>query len=116
MRFLLFIALLAVSPLNAIGQEDTVRSEYTDKKDFRMVVRGEKSLETNDEKPRKGKLISFVVPVIGSNPYMGFFYGLGGTGAMFVGHPKTTSISSMSTSILFTTKNQVIANLRVGPL
>lgn len=77
-----------------------------------MVLRGKKSTKPIDERPRKGQLISFVAPIIGSNPLMGFFYGLGGTGAMFIGEPGTTSISNMSTSVLFTTRNQVIANMR----
>ena len=54
----------------------------------------------------------FVVPVIGSNPSLGAFYGIGGTGAIFLGEPATTSVSSLNSSILFTTKNQFVASLK----
>lgn len=88
--------------------------DYVDLTDLRGVIRGEK---TNAEKkdtgiPEKGKLMLFVVPVFGANPSLGTFYGVGGTGAMFVGDPKTTSISNLIGSTLFTTKNQFVASVK----
>ena len=88
--------------------------DYVDLTDLRGVIRGEKA---NAEKkdtgiPERGKLMLFVVPVFGANPSLGTFYGVGGTGAMFVGDPKTTSISNLTGSTLFTTKNQFVASVK----
>ncbi|HEU5289262.1 MAG TPA: BamA/TamA family outer membrane protein [Cyclobacteriaceae bacterium] len=86
---------------------------YVDPTDLRMVLRKKSSEEDQESAlPEKGKLMLFVVPAIGSNPSLGAFYGVGGTAAIFLGEPATTSISSMSGSVLFTTKNQFVATVK----
>lgn len=86
---------------------------YVDITDMRQVIRGKNSKkEPESGIPEKGKLMLFVVPAVGSNPSLGAFYGIGATGAMFLGDPATTSISNLSSSILFTTKNQFVGSLR----
>lgn len=86
---------------------------YVDLTDMRMVIRGKNSKKKEESGiPEKGKLMLFVVPAIGSNPSLGAFYGIGATGAMFLGDPATTSISNLSGSILFTTKNQFVASMK----
>ncbi len=87
--------------------------QYVDPTDLKAALFPKKSKEKVDTgTPEKGKLILFVVPAIGSNPSLGAFYGVGATGAMFLGEPATTSISNLSTSFLFTTKNQFVGSLR----
>lgn len=87
--------------------------EYVDVTDMREVIRRKDSKKEPDSGiPEKGKLMCFVVPAVGSNPSLGAFYGIGATGAMFVGDPATTNISNLSGSVLFTTKNQFVASLR----
>jgi outer membrane protein assembly factor BamA len=87
--------------------------QYVDPTDLRMVLRKKKSGENQESAlPQKGKLMLFVVPAIGSNPSLGAFYGVGGTAAVFLGEPATTSISNLSGSVLFTTKNQFVATVK----
>lgn len=90
------------------------RPDYVDLTDLRGVIRRDKADAENKDTglPEKGKLMLFVVPVFGANPSLGTFYGVGGTGAMFVGDPKTTSISNLTGSTLFTTKNQFVASVK----
>src|SRR5690349_16704056 len=69
---------------------------YVDATDLRKVIRKKKSSEEETGTPQKGKLMKFIVPIFGANPTLGAFYGVGGTGAIFLGDPQTTSISSMN--------------------
>ncbi|MFD2203742.1 BamA/TamA family outer membrane protein [Shivajiella indica] len=86
---------------------------YIDSVDLPQIIRGKKAGKKNTSGiPQKGKLMYFLVPTVGSNPLMGFFYGVGFTGAMYLGNPETTNVSNLSSSISLTTKNQVIANVR----
>ncbi len=97
----------------ALAQQDsTAHQDYYDKTDLRKVIGGKKKANEATPLPEQGKLMSFIVPAVGSNPSLGAFYGLAATGAMFVGDPETTNISSLSASALFTTKNQFIASLK----
>lgn len=99
---------------NLLGQVDRPEGiDYVDVTDLATVIRGNKdTISQSSGIPEKGKLMKFIVPVFGSNPYLGVFYGVGGTGAIFLGNPKTTSISSMTGSVLFTTKEQFVATIK----
>lgn len=110
-RLLLFI--IWMMPFIGFSQQDTtgINNNYIDETDLSMALKGEDSA-AKDPNPQQGKLIYFIVPIVGSNPAMGFSYGLGGTGAMYLGDPKTTTISSLTSSLMLTTKNQFLANLR----
>lgn len=113
MTCVLFV--LIVTPAIVKAQIDASIStpQYVDVTDMRLVIRGKNSKKEPDSGiPEKGKLMLFVVPAVGSNPSLGAFYGIGATGAMFLGDPATTSISNLSSSILFTTKSQFVASLR----
>lgn len=103
-------------PLSTLAQIDPAHAQpdYVDLTDLRGVIRGQKDGDEKKESgvPEKGKLMLFVVPVFGANPSLGTFYGVGGTGAMFLGDPKTTSISNLTGSTLFTTKNQFVASVK----
>lgn len=106
---------LLLGRVDAVGQNDLSNSArpYVDVTDLRAVIRGKKNLEEQESGvPEKGKLMKFIVPVFGSNPYLGVFYGVGGTGAVFLGDPKTTSISNVTGSVLFTTKDQFVATVK----
>ncbi len=86
---------------------------YIDSVDIKMVFKGKKGREqASSGAPQKGKLILFVVPIFGSNPSLGAFYGLGGTAAMYLGSPENTSISNLSSSLQITTKDQFVASLK----
>lgn len=86
---------------------------YMDSTDLIQVIRRNKAAkDAASGMPQKGKLMYFLVPTIGSNPLLGFFYGVGFTGAMYLGDPKTTNVSNITSSVSLTTKNQVIANIR----
>jgi len=96
----------------ALGQRDTVLQKY-DNTDLETVLRKKNATKKPESGiPEKGKLILFVVPVIGSNPSLGAFYGVGGTGAMLLGSPENTNMSSMNASLLLTTKDQFVASLK----
>jgi outer membrane protein assembly factor BamA len=58
------------------------------------------------------KRMIFVAPVIGSNPSAGFLIGAAGQMAFFRGDPSTTRISSGSASLTFSTKKQIVFNVR----
>lgn len=106
--FSLLVGLLLASAARA--QSDT--TVYYDKVDLMGIITGKRKTQTVEPVPVKGKLILFVVPAFGSNPSLGAFYGLAGTGAMYLDDPAHTNISSLSTSVLFTTKNQFIASVK----
>lgn len=86
---------------------------YVDATDLRKVLRKKNSpKEEESGTPQKGKLMKFIVPIFGANPTLGAFYGVGGTGAIFLGDPETTSISSLNASLQITTKNQFVAGIK----
>ena len=79
---------------SAVAQEDSVslKKPFIDATDLRIVIRGKKKMKNETGVPEQGKLMAFAAPLIGSNPTLGFFYGLGGTGAMYLGNPETTNV------------------------
>jgi hypothetical protein len=86
---------------------------YVDATDLRKVMRKKSSTKEEESgTPQKGKLMKFIVPIFGANPTLGAFYGVGGTGAIFLGDPATTSISSLNASLQITTKNQFVAAIK----
>ncbi len=67
--------------------------------DLKMVIKGKEKSKNDSGIPKEDKLMWFAVPIIGSNPTLGFFYGLGGTGSIYLGDPETTNISSANVSL-----------------
>jgi len=106
--------LMLVGSISLEAQIDpTPEPIYVDPTDLRAVLRRKNSTKKEESgTPEKGKLMMFIVPAIGSNPSLGAFYGVGATAAMFLGEPSNTSISNLSGSILFTTKNQFVASVK----
>lgn len=80
--------------------------------DLKMVIKGKEKSKNNSGLPTEDKLMWFAVPIVGSNPTLGFFYGLGGTGSIYLGNPKTTNISSANVSVQYTTNNQFISSIK----
>ena len=85
---------------------------YIDKTDLAKVIRGNKSKKKDTGIPEKNKLMAFATPIFGSNPTLGTFFGLGGTGAIYLGDPATTNISNFTASVQFTTKDQFISAVK----
>lgn len=108
----LFCVILVLSN-KTLGQvQQASEPDYFDLTDLPMVLRPGKDSVKSAPVPMKNKLILFVVPIIGANPSLGTFYGVGGTGAMYLGDPKTTSISNMNASVLFTTQDQTVTTIK----
>ena len=81
---LLSLALIFIlAPDFTFGQNDSIsiKKPFIDATDLRIVIRGKKKMKDETGIPEQGKLMAFAAPLIGSNPTLGFFYGLGGTGA-----------------------------------
>ena len=110
----LFYFLISLNPAFAqVNRTQPNILNYVDSTDLIQVIRRNKAAkDANSGLPEKGKLMYFLVPTIGSNPLLGFFYGVGFTGAMYLGDPKTTNVSNITSSVSLTTKDQVIANIR----
>ncbi len=105
-----FIVSLNLKAQEEVSQQDSL--VYIDKTDIVKVIRGEKSKKKDTGVPKKGKLMAFAAPIFGSNPSLGTFYGLGGTGAIYLGEPSNTNISNFTVSVQFTTKDQFISALK----
>lgn len=91
---------------------DSVAHQYIDATDLSKIIRGKKSKKEDSGLPEKGKLMAFAAPVFGSNPSLGTFFGLGGTGAIYLGSPENTNISNLVAVAQVTTKNQFITSLK----
>jgi hypothetical protein len=108
------LAYLLAFPVSAQVNTGPVTSpnQYFDLTDLMAVINPKKAAAHPIPVATKGKLMLIAVPAVGANPALGAFYGLAATGAMFLGSPDNTSISSLSASVLLTTKGQFIASLR----
>lgn len=62
--------------------------------------------------PRRGELMKFLLPVFSVSPTTGVALGLGLSGAIALGSPANTIVSSLSGSVMVTTKEQFMANLK----
>src|SRR6185295_15024637 len=60
--------------------------------------------------PRQRMIVA--APIIGSNPSSGFIFGAAAQVAIFRGDPSTTRITSGIASLSFSTKKQVLFNVR----
>ena len=109
----LFLTLIPNFSLNAQVQDSSDSYDgYIDQTDLIKVIRGKNSIKKNTGIPQKGKLMAFGAPIFGSNPSLGAFYGLGATGAMYLGEPENTCVSNMTLSFQYTTKKQFVGSLK----
>ena len=108
---LIFIASIYTT-INA--QSDTINKipQNNFPVDLKMVIKGKEKSKNDSGLPEEKKLMWFAVPIVGSNPTLGFFYGLGGTGSIYLGNPETTNISSANVSVQYTTNDQFISSIK----
>lgn len=81
-------------------------------KNLSEVLFHKKVTPTQNIKTKNTSLI--LLPVIGSSPATGFFFGVGGVAAFFVGKPEHTRMSSSNLAAQYTTKNQFILMLKTS--
>lgn len=62
--------------------------------------------------PSKGDIFIIAMPIISYNPTNGFMFGVGTSTSAFFGNPASTNISSGVASVLYTTKKQLLINLK----
>ena len=75
-------------------------------------LRKEKKAAKKAEPPHKGSFYITPLPAIGQNPAWGFMYGAVVTGSWYMGDPATTSISSLTTGLILTTKSQTLFTIK----
>ena len=61
--------------------------------------------------PEPFKPLLTVLPVVASNPTQGALVGVAAIVGIYLGNPKTTTISNISANILYTTKNQFLSGI-----
>ena len=81
---------------------------YQDATDLFVAV-GLSSKEARRPEPFK-PLLS-VLPVVGYNPTQGALIGVAAIIGIYLGDPKTTTISNISANVLYTTKNQFLSGI-----
>src|SRR5437868_11700689 len=97
------------SPFNARTQDSLPpRVDLTDK--LRQWFN--KKPQKQEAIMEQGKLYKAYLPIIGYTPAYGFLVGTGISASMLLGDPKTTNISTALANINFTTKEQIVINLR----
>jgi hypothetical protein len=67
--------------------------------------------EPSEAPPEPFKPLLSVLPVIGSNPTQGVLVGVAVILGIYLGNPKTTTISNVSGNVLYTTKNQFLSGI-----
>ena len=67
--------------------------------------------EPSEAPPEAFKPFLTILPVIGSNPTQGVLAGVAVILGIYLGDPKTTTISNVSANILYTTKNQFLSGI-----
>jgi hypothetical protein len=67
--------------------------------------------QQSEAPPEAYKPFLSILPVIGSNPTQGVLAGVAVIMGIYLGDPKTTTISNVSANILYTTKNQFLSGI-----
>ena len=108
--FLFFFT--SFNTINAQTDSLSLQSLNLNPLDLKMVIKGREKFINDDGKPKEKQLMGIAVPIFGSNPTLGFFFGLGGTASIYSGNPETTNISNASINFQYTTNNQFISSLK----
>lgn len=103
----LALLLMPVAAFAAQAPQAVAPDEETDVSD---LMRAWRHKEPPPSEPRKRMIVA--APIIGSNPSAGFLVGVAAQMALFRGDPSTTRISSGIASLSFSTKKQVLFNVR----
>jgi hypothetical protein len=77
------------------------------KKFLKMILRPAKP-------PQKYKLYAFPVPVFSASPTVGFLYGIGAGGSIWLDDPNTTRVSTATIGAAYTIKKQVYINVKTS--
>ncbi|MBS1667492.1 MAG: BamA/TamA family outer membrane protein [Bacteroidetes bacterium] len=77
------------------------------------LTKKEKKKAKKEEPPHKGSVYFTPMPVISVNPAFGFMYGASASTSWFMGDPKTTKLSSMSSGLVLTTMGQTLLTNKV---
>jgi hypothetical protein len=108
MRLRLAIAAaLLLAPCPALAQDT---APQVDLLDLWRIIR-HKPTEPKTENEPQGVMIA-AMPIIGRNPTSGLTFGVAGQVAFVAGDPQTTRMSSAVTSLSFSTKSQILLNVR----
>ena len=67
--------------------------------------------QPSEAPPEAYKPFLTILPVIGSNPTQGVLAGVAVILGIYLGDPKTTTISNISANVLYTTKNQFLSGI-----
>jgi len=100
-------AALLLAPCSALAQDTAPQVDLLDL--WRMIRN--KPAQVKPEGEPAGRMIA-VMPIIGRNPTSGLTFGVAGQVAFVAGDPKTTRISSAVASLSFSTKNEILLNVR----
>jgi hypothetical protein len=100
-------AALLLAPCSALAQDTAPQVDLLDL--WRMIRN--KPAQVKPEGKPAGRMIA-AMPIIGRNPTSGLTFGVAGQVAFVAGDPKTTRISSAVMSLSFSTKNQILLNVR----
>jgi hypothetical protein len=103
---LVLATVLLLAPCRALAQD---AAPQIDLLDLWHKVRNKPAAQT--ESQPKGLMIA-AMPIIGRNPTSGLTFGVAGQVAFIAGNPETTRISSGVASLSFSTKNQILLNVR----
>jgi outer membrane protein assembly factor BamA len=102
------ILLIPATALTAQAQQLVTPDEQVDVPDLIRAWRHKGPAPPSE--PRQRMIVA--APIIGSNPSAGFLFGAAAQVAMFRGDPSTTRITSGIASLSFSTKKQVLLNVR----
>lgn len=108
MKMRLAVALvLLLAPCRAVAQDT---APQVDLLDLWHKIRNKPVDQKADNEPQ-GRMIA-AMPIIGRNPTSGLTFGVAGQVAFVAGDPRTTRISSAVTSLSFSTKSEILLNIR----
>jgi hypothetical protein len=88
--------------------EDALCQPYQDDTDLFVAVG---LSEPTEVQPEAFKPFLTILPVVGSNPTQGVLAGVAVILGIYLGDPKTTTISNISANVLYTTKNQFLSGI-----
>ena len=104
---LVMAAALLLAPYRVLAQDTPPQVDLLD---LWHKIRNKPPEVTSDGEPQ-GRMIA-AMPIIGRNPTSGLTFGVAGQVAFVAGDPNTTRISSAVTSLSFSTKNEILLNVR----
>src|SRR5262249_43065837 len=100
-------AALLLAPCTAFAQDTAPQVDLLDL--WHMIRK--KPVQAKPEGEAPGRMIA-AMPIIGRNPTSGFTVGVAAQVAFVAGDPKTTRMSSAVTSLSFSTKSDILLNIR----